>query len=186
MSAPQTPIVSVIVRRYRPDQATDFLALSERIQAEVALRPGFSGLKTKLSERADHCEHVTIFAFDTRAQLQDWEGSPRRHDLMRALDKVSLEGVSHTRFGDLAVLSDPNSDLGKGEIVIILIFWIFLLGAALQWLADLILPAAIGGSWRSLLLISVNVVLISYLFLPWSSRLWGQAKGWLAGRAADR
>lgn len=177
------PIVSVVVRRYRPEDEAAFMRVTARIGAEVASRPGFAGLQTKQSQRGDHVELVTVFAFDSRANMERWEGAETRQQLMRELDSLSLEGSSQTKFSELAVLTDPEAGLSRFEIVVILIFWILILAAALEELAALALPGAIDGFAREAGLISINVALISYLFLPVSSRIWARAKArWAARR----
>lgn len=180
MSNASSPILSVIVRRYRTRNATAFNRVSDEIQKAVAVQPGFVRLQNERSDHRDVQQLVTVFAFETRDQLEAWEASDRRKSLMRELDKLSQDGSSHTRFGDLAVLGSRRSPITKAETVVILIFWIAVLGAALQGVAGVVLPDAVSGIWRHLLIVSVNVVLISYLFLPWTSCLWSRAKAWLA------
>ena len=52
----------------------------------------------------------------------------------------------------------------------------------LTLLAGYVLPDRFTGFWREVLLISVNVLLISYIFLPWSSRALTRLKSRLRAR----
>ena len=94
-----------------------------------------------------------------------------RERLVDELDRHSHDTLKHSQFGDLALLLHPEAQLRKYEIVVILIFWILLAGAGLRYLSDLALPGLLAPMWLNVLLVSVNVVLISYVFLPWSSML---------------
>ena len=182
MTAQTAPIVSVVVRRYRPEDEAAFMRVTERIGAEVARRPGFAGLQTKRTERGDLVELVTVYAFDQRANMQRWEEAEARHRLMGELDRLSVEDSSQTRFSGLSILTDPADGITTFETVVILIFWILILAVLLEELATLALPGWTGGFLRDAVLISVNVLLISYLFLPVSSRIWARAKALLTGR----
>ena len=183
MTATTAPIVSVVVRRYRPEDETAFMQVAERIGAEVACRPGFAGLRTKRTERGDHVELVTVYAFDSQANVERWEAAEARRSLMRELDRLSVESSSQTRFSGLVILTDPADGITTFETVVILIFWILILAVLLEELATLALPGWTGGFMRDAVLISINVLLISYLFLPVSSRIWARAKARWTGRS---
>jgi len=182
MTAGTAPIVSVVVRRFRPENEAAFMRVTDRIGVEVALRPGFAGLQTKRTERGDHVQFVTVYAFDSQANVERWEAAEARHRLMRELDRLSVESSSQTRFSGLAILTDPADGITTFETVVILIFWILILAVLLEELATLALPGWPAGFLRDAILISVNVLLISYLFLPVSSRIWARAKARLTGR----
>ncbi|MHA6325493.1 hypothetical protein [Roseivivax sp. CAU 1753] len=131
--------------------------------------PGYLGEQNSLSEGETTCELVTVFAFDSRRNLERWERSTLRIQFLAELDRHPQESSKHTTFDDLARLLHPRSHVSKIEVVLILIFWIVVLGGLLDYLADIILPGAVPPMARSVLLISVNVILISYVFLPRTS-----------------
>jgi antibiotic biosynthesis monooxygenase (ABM) superfamily enzyme len=162
-------VLSVIVRRFDRDVRGDVEALVERIQQAVHRQAGFVRLQNSFSSRGDNCELVTVFSFDTRDNLGKWENSPIRRELIEELDRISSGDLSHTKFDGLALLASPKARVTKVETVAILIFWILVMGRLLGLLADLLLPAALGIVWRDSLIIVVNVVLISYVLLPWST-----------------
>lgn len=165
------PVLSVAVRRFPRGLAAEIERAVTRIQAAVATQPGFIGLQNSVSHREDCDELVTVFAFDTRAHLAGWETCAVRRRLVEELDGHSHDAILHTQFGDLATLLHPGAQVRKFEIVLILIFWILVAGSGLHWLADRILPPGLlAPRWLNVVLVSANVVLISYLLLPWSSR----------------
>ncbi|WP_226782946.1 antibiotic biosynthesis monooxygenase [Oceaniglobus trochenteri] len=176
MSKDAQPVLSVITRRFRPELAKDIRAALENLQKAAARQPGYLGEQNSLTQVDDGCELVTVFAFDSRANLLRWESSDVRKTFLAQLERHPQESVKHTTFDGLSFLLGPQASLRKIEIVAILIFWIFLSGMALGHLADLVLPTALPAPLRSLLLISVNVALISYVLLPWSSRVLTRVK----------
>jgi antibiotic biosynthesis monooxygenase (ABM) superfamily enzyme len=162
------PVLSVITRRFRREDAGNVDATVEQIQRVVADQPGFLGIQNSLSEGAEICELMTVFAFDSQENRRKWEESPLRKEFVAELDRLSQDSTLHTQFGDLGLLLPPNGQISKPETVAILILWILILAGLLRRLADATLPETFTSPWRDVLLISVNVVLISYVFLPWS------------------
>lgn len=171
MSQEARPLLSVIVRRFPLHLEPKIEPLLKKIKQAMVNQPGFVGIQNSLSHQADGCELVTVFGFDSDANLQQWQASVVRKGFVSELDTYSQDNVSHAQFNDLALLQHPKAQLRKIETVAILIFWIVLLGGSLRYVADTFLPGILSPSARHLILISVNVLLISYLFLPWSSIL---------------
>ena len=163
------PLLSVIVRRFPQKLEPDIEQLVAKIQRAVANQPGFVGLQSSFSHEGSYCELVTVFAFDSEGNLERWKNSPIREGFARELDKHSQDGVIYAQFDNLALLLQPKAQLSKIETVAILIFWILFLGDSLRYLADFLMPGTFAPFWRNILLVSVNVMLISYVFLPWSS-----------------
>lgn len=169
MSKEARPLLSVIVRRFPPQLESEIEQSLGKTQRAMANQPGFVGLQNSLSHEDGYCELVTVFAFDSEESLDSWKRSPIRQGFVSELDIYSQDSVTHAQFGDLGQLLHPTAQLRKIETVAILIFWILLLGESLRYLADWLLPGIFTAYWRNLLLVLVNVMLISYLFLPWSS-----------------
>ena len=101
---------------------------------------------------------------------------------MARLDAISEAAPVQARFDDLSLLPGPKAQLRKIEVVAVLIFWIVVIAEVLTLLAGYVLPDRFTGFWREVLLISVNVLLISYIFLPWSSRALTRLKSRLRAR----
>lgn len=176
------PILSVITRRFPRERRNLVEASVERIQQAVAGQPGFLGLKNSLSEGKDDCELVTVLAFDSPENRRRWETSPVRERMVVELDRHSEGSAMHTHVGDLGLLLQSGSRVSRGETVAILIVWILILAAVLDWLADLALPDAFPAPLRGVLLIVINVLLISYVFLPWSGTMLSRLKARLSGK----
>lgn len=180
------PLLSVIVRRFPHKVEHDIEQSVEKIQMAVANQPGFVGLQSSLSHEENYCELVTVFAFDSGKNLENWKSSPIRKSFAKELDKYSQDDVTHAQFGDLALLLQPKAQLSKIETVAILIFWILFLGDSLRYLAEFLMPETLVPFWRNVLLVSANVMLISYVFLPWSGMIVTKFKTAVSGRAQKR
>lgn len=178
MSTEAGPVLSVIVRRFKPEYDDDIERAVRQIQQAVARQPGFAGVQNSLSRQEGCSELVTVFAFDSRETLDAWRHSDARNAFVQELDRWSQDSTSHTQFGELAQLLNPKAQLRKIEIVAILIFWILV-----SYVAALLLPEPALPIWRDLLLVVVNVVLISYVLLPWSSLALTRLKTRIARRA---
>ncbi len=189
MTSPSRAVLSVIVRRYALEFEDEIEQSVARLQKAVVKQPGFVDLQNSRTEGADDNELITVFTFDSQANLDLWNHCPVRRGFAAELDRHSSNTATYARFDDLALLQNPKAHLRKIEIVAILIFWIVLLGAGLGLLTDAILPVAIVPFWRNLMLVTVNVLLISYIFLPWSSMGVAKLKGWISamtGKRGDR
>ena len=170
------PILSVIVRRYKADKSQQMDRLLTEIEAAMQGLEGFHGLQRSTAERRGGMEELTtVFSFDTVAHLKAWERSPDRQRIAAQLDELS-DDTSYTRFSDLRILNHPSATLTKAQTVMVLIFWIVLWAEVLNWAAAAALPASWPVFLVSVLKIAVSVVLISYIFLPWSSRVLSQLK----------
>lgn len=176
------PVLSVIVRRFMPDIEPDIREAFARLQRAAEDQPGYIGAQNSLSQRTEWCELVTVFAFDSRRNLDRWERSNRRKSLLAALDRHPQESSKHAGFDRLALLPHPASRIGKAETVAILIVWILSLGTVLGGIADHALPDTVPRLGRDAIVVSINVLLISYIFLPWSSVLLTRLKDRLSPR----
>ncbi|MCI2395373.1 hypothetical protein [Aliiroseovarius sediminis] len=165
------PIVSIIIRRFRQELENDIMQSLRDLQKVAAKQPGYLGDQNHLSHDQGYCELVNVFAFDSDKNLKRWEASDERKKHLEILDAYPHETTNHIQFDELAPLLGPAPKTSKFEIVVILIFWIVLNGAVLGYLADFLLPATFPPFGRTVLLISINVMLISYIFLPWSSTM---------------
>ena len=180
--ADATPVLSVILRRYRPEVAQEIEALEAGIRDAVQRCRGFVDLRSSRSEQGGICELVTVFTFASDADLARWNASEARADYVARLDAISESAPVQARFDDLSLLPGPKAQLRKIEVVAVLIFWIVVIAEVLTLLAGYVLPDRFTGFWREVLLISVNVLLISYIFLPWSSQALTRLKSRLRAR----
>jgi len=177
---------SIIVRRFQHEYEEDIMQSLNQLQKVAADQPGYLGDHNSLSQGNEYRELVNVFAFDSRKNLERWESSGVRNGLLAELDRHPQEATKHSLPDDLVSLLHPKTQESKIEIVVILIFWIVVLANILDYFADFILPTTLFPFWRSVLLISVNVALISYIFLPWSGKMLARFKAKFAGRTRDK
>lgn len=166
MPATTPQVVTVVLRRVALDAKPQAQAAIDRLRAAARRFPGYQGAEdTYLPATASHVDLVTVFRFDTRENMQRWESSPERKLLIAEVDRHCLQVSERAAFDGLSLLLPDSVKISKLETVVILILLILILG----WLADLVLPA-MARPWRTVLSVSVNVCLISYVFLPLSIR----------------
>lgn len=160
-------VVTVILRRFSLSAKPAVQAANDRLCAAANGYKGFQGAEnTYLPTGGSHIDLVTVYSFGSREDLQRWESSPERRRLIAELDEHCLKVSERAAFDGLSLLQPDTVRVSKPETVAILIFLILALG----WLADMLLPP-MGKPWRTMLSVTVNVCLISYVFLPWSIRL---------------
>lgn len=186
MSRDERPVLSIIVRRFALEYKDDIMHSLDQLQKAAADQKGYLGNHNSLSREDGGYQLVNVFAFNSRKNLERWEDSEVRKSFLAELDRHPQEATEPAQFDDFAQLLQPASKISKIEIVAILIFWIVVLGAFLGHLADFVLPENFPRTGRSVLLISVNVALISYIFLPWSSRWVTKLKARLAGTTRNK
>lgn len=184
MSTTPQSVLSVIVRRFPRDAEPNVRRTAARIRQAAACQPGFMGTQNSYSEWSGGGELVTVFAFDSRANLEAWEASPLRRDLVSEIDGYALDRPAQAQFDDLAMLLQPGARMSRFETVVVLILWILILNALLRPTADYVLAGALAPQWQGVLLVIVNVTLISYLFLPWTGRMVVALKARLRKRSA--
>ncbi|TNF17855.1 MAG: hypothetical protein EP318_20220 [Rhodobacteraceae bacterium] len=158
--------VTVIIRRVPLDARAEVQAAIARLRVAAHRFEGYQGAEdTYLPTTGRHVDLVTVFSFDTRENLRRWESSEERKRVIADVDRLCLKVSDRASFDGLALLQPEGVKASKIETVAILIVLILILG----WLADMVLPP-MPEPWRTALSVTVNVCLISYLFLPWSIR----------------
>lgn len=186
MSNDAVPVLSIIVRRFHSDFKDDILQSLTELQRAAANQTGYLGHHNSLSEDDQYCELVNIFSFNSRGNLQEWENSDVRNRCLANLDQHPQTTTKHSQFNELAQILHPKTQIKKIEIVVILIFWILVLSALLDYFASFLFPATFPQGWKSTLLISLNVVLISYIFLPLTSEILTKLKQRFTNRVRDK
>ncbi|WP_323767006.1 hypothetical protein [Marinovum sp.] len=166
MAATTRQVVTVVIRRLQPEAKPAVQAGIARLRTAARQYPGYLGAEDSyLPTTERHVDMVTIFSFDSRRNLKRWEIAPIRRQLIAEVDRHCLEVSDRAAFDGLSPLLPDSAKISKPATVAVLIVLILALG----WLADLLLPA-FPQPWRTVLTVTVNVCLISYLFLPWSVR----------------
>lgn len=165
--------VTVILRRIPRSSQADAMRAVQKLRDHARTHSGFVDAKDSLLPAGEHVDLVTVYSFATPDDLGRWENDPRRIDLVSDVDRLSVDISERAAFDGLSMLTPDRSRGNKHETVAILIVLIVLLGL----LADLVMPP-VAEPWRTLVVVSVNVCLISYVLLPWSLR----ALAWIKDR----
>jgi len=143
----------------------------DELQKVAAEQPGYLGSHNELKENNKHFELINAFAFETPWALKKWQNLDDRKKCLDKLDKHPQGATLVTEINELASLVTPRSAIRKHETVAILIFWIFLLSKVSQYISNFVFPPSFSPTLLSFIIIACNVLLISYVFLPWSINL---------------
>lgn len=164
----ETPahFVTVILRRFPRSVEADVVRSNDLLREYAKTCSGFVGAEDSYLPAGEFVDLVTVYTFASREAVQDWESDSKRRELVDQLDAHCVEVSERATFDGLAILTPDSIKISKHETVVILIVLILLLG----WLADLLLPP-ITQPWRTVVAVTVNVCLISYILLPWSARV---------------
>lgn len=166
MGVSSRQVVTVVIRRLPPDAKPAVQQGIARLRVAARHYPGYLGAEDSyLPTTERHVDMVTIFSFDSRANLERWENAPERRRLIAEVDRHCLEVSDRAAFDGLSPLLPDTARISKPATVAVLIVLILGLG----WLAELLLPP-FAQPWRTVLTVTINVILISYVFLPWSVR----------------
>ena len=127
---------------------------------------GFIDARDSLLPAGEFVDLVTVYTFTTKGELEDWERDPRRNGLLAQVDSLCVDVSERAAFDGISLLTADRIKVSRHETVVVLVVLILLLGA----LVDIALPP-MAEPWRTVVAVTVNVCLVSYLFLPWSLQL---------------
>ncbi|MEX0305015.1 MAG: hypothetical protein AB3N24_21575 [Leisingera sp.] len=173
MSA-ESPVLSVIVRKFREserDAANEVLA---RFEQALRGQPGFLEVRHNAPTKESGGAFATVISFATLSDLIDWEQSETRRRLVNELSEFIEGEVVKNQLWDLDNLlgglgkSHPPK---KWKTVLVLTFWVLVVGACLNWIAGQVSPDFPSGYPRTVMLLVINILLNSYFFLPRSMAL---------------
>ncbi len=170
----KSPVLTVIVRKFRE---TDIAAVNEvldRFESALRSQPGFIEVRHDISSNRKGEASATVISFATLDDLIDWEQSSIRKELVEELSHYIEGEVVKNRLWDLDSLLGSQSvshPHRKWKTVLVLTFWVLVVGAVLSWIADLISPDYPTGYSRTVVLLIFNILLNSYFFLPRSMAL---------------
>ena len=180
MNAPspsdQDPVTLTVSRRVKRGREAEYEAWLKGINQAAASFPGFCGVNVIRPSSNGQGEYVSIFRFDSYANLKAWEESEiRRQRLTNMPDGVVESEADRQKIiglefwftaPDAPVLAQPP----RHKMVIVLIVVIF---CVISLLAP-IYSALLGGlpQWlRSLVVVIIQVYLMTYLIMPRITRL---------------
>ncbi|NKB54383.1 MAG: hypothetical protein GKR97_19620 [Rhizobiaceae bacterium] len=169
-----SPVLSVIIRKFRK---SDMPAANEalvRFKQALEMHPGFIEVRHNAPSQGSDDAFSTVISFATLDELIAWEQSSTRAALVEELSHFIEGDVVKNRLDGLDSLLGPQNAAHppqKWKIVLVLTFWVLVVGAVLSWIADLISPDYPVGYLRNVVLLIFNILLNSYFFLPRSMAL---------------
>jgi len=181
------PVTVAVSRRIKPERRQDYEVWLAGIAAEVQTFPGYLGMHVLRPSGPGSREYVIIFRFDTWQHLVAWEESPIRTQwLERALEMTEGEPQVERLTGLEYWFTLPEQPTQRPppryKMAIITFIGIFallnVLMPGLQWLL---------AGWPPLLskilIPAIFVTLMTYLVMPWLTRLFAP---WLFSKKPGR
>jgi uncharacterized protein len=177
------PVTVSIARKAVPGREADYEAWISRVTTEVSHWPGYQGVSVLRPGAATDYAYVTIYRFSTWEQCHAFEKSEERAGLLRELDgmveaEAEIKKVTGLEFWfDLPeVPAQARPSPHKMALVVTLVAYGVVMGLTLAigpYLAGL--PVWL----RALIMVSAQVTLMTYVFMPQATRL---LRPWLFGR----
>lgn len=170
-------VTAIVTRRVLPGRKDAYLEWVKQVDQVATTFPGHQGTTGKIAGEADEC-HV-VFRFDTIENLKAWECSDERRQWLSQLGDIVDEGESRIeRLTGLEFLFRDQLHPRAWKMALVLTSAIFLLilvfGPVFSALATAV-PGLPSWLW-TLLQVSFQVLLLTYLIMPWAMRL---LAGWL-------
>lgn len=175
MAAADTAVTTVVTRRVRPDRRDEYEDWLQRLLADAASLEGYLGAEVhRPSVGVSDAVYTSVFRFATVDDLRRFERSDlRARYLDEVTDLVQADAVWDTTTGLELWFSPP-----PGTIVAQPVRWrMALVLGSVVYLLVLVFGAVAGallGSWpmplRLAVVIAVEIVLMTYVLLPWLTR----------------
>ena len=174
------PVTVSVSRKVKPGHEDEYEQWISGIIGAASNYPGHQGASVLRPGPATNYEYVTIYRFDSYYHCQQWEQSELRQQWLDKLHGI-VEGEATTRRGtglefwfDLPELPvHKAAPPYKMALVLIVVVYVLVLGLALLF-QPLLAPMPL---WlRTLLIVVVQVLLLTYIVMPRVTRL---LKDWL-------
>ena len=180
------PVTAVFVRDVKPDRIGDFEEWVEGIVQAVRQFDGYLGADVIRPGDHSHPEYVIVVRFDKYEHLRTWMGSKVREEWLKKSEEMTIgETYIQEAHGfepwftlpDHSASSAPPARYKMALITILAIYPPLLVVSTL-------LSSLLQG-WPSALLILLSVLILvpamTYLIMPWMTRLF---RSWLYADAA--
>ncbi len=161
-----SPVFLVIYRKFREQEMHAVNAALDQFEEALEDWPGFLGIHHIQSSPGDQAKLTTLVSFATLDDLIKWEQSDARSKIVAELSNYIEGSVVKNRLLDLDVLLVSTPTPKKWKTVLVLTFWVFVVGAILELIADFLSPNYPEEFSRYALLLTLNIILNSYFFLP--------------------
>ncbi|GAB4362585.1 MAG: antibiotic biosynthesis monooxygenase [Oricola sp.] len=174
------PVTVSISRRVKPGREAEYEEWLHGIIAEASGFPGHQGVNILRPSPQTGGRYVLIYRFDDWAHCQDWENSDVRAEWIERLDGL-VEGETHTKrvtglefWFDLPEVP-AAAHAPRYKMAVVLVIVVFALVFPLQVFLGPLLAA--WPAWaRSLLIVMIQVLLMTYVVMPRVTRV---LKDWL-------
>lgn len=168
------PVTVLFKRRVRPGREAEFEAWVSGITRAALQFPGHLGAAIIRPAGPGARDYVIIFRFEDYAQAEAWESSDTRADWVARVRALTEGEAEIQRVSGLEFWFTPPAGTTrvpprwKMALVTFLVLW------PLNVLANLALWPVIGGwpiALRALVVVGVLVPLVTYVAMPWATRL---------------
>lgn len=175
-AAGHDPISLVIRRRIRPGREARYEALVSDVGRVLAQMPGFLGSGV-VRPAPGQRDYTLIARFASASAAGTWENSAERAEWLRQLEEVVEEQVSFEKQPGMelwfsAPEAPPAPQPPRWKTAVLILCVLFPVSQALNFLLGPHLAA-----WpqllRALLTTILVVILMTYVFMPWATRLAG-------------
>ena len=164
------PVTVIVSRQVKPGREADYEAWLQGVTRAAHQFPGYLGADVIRPGPAGPREYTTIFRFSSLATLEQWEAfAVRREWMARVAELISaeatvrrLEGLEFWFTGPgipTAVQPSPH------KMAVILIVVVFCMLSTLGPLIRSLL-GGVPGLLRTLIVVTIQVVLMTYLVMP--------------------
>jgi uncharacterized protein len=177
------PVTVSIARRVRPGREADYEAWVSGVTNVVAGFPGYQGASVLRPAAATDDAYVVIYRFGSYGQCQAWERSAERAEWIGRLGPL-VEGDSRVkRVTGLEFWFDlPEVPAGARPSTHKMAIAVTVAAYAIVCTLNVVVGPSLVGQppWlRSLVFVVAQVVLLTYVVMPWMTRL---LRPWLFGR----
>lgn len=173
--AVQQPVTVVITRRVRPGREADYERWLRRINQEAPAFAGYLGTEVhRPAADARVAEYTNVFRFDTVEHLKAFEHSDiRQRYLAEVVDYVEADSTWHETTGFEFWFTPPKgtvvaqpSRLRMACVTIAMLYLVVMTVGRVMAMYLGALPLAL----RTLVIIVVQVLLMTYLLMPYATR----------------
>jgi antibiotic biosynthesis monooxygenase (ABM) superfamily enzyme len=174
--SPEGPVTVMVCRRIRRGRESEYEAWLKGINKAAAGFSGFLGVNVIRPSARTGRDYVSIFRFDSYANLRAWQDSKERQQWLEKIDADVVESEARTQemtgleFWFTAPDVAPSAAPPRYKMVIVLVIVIFcmlnMLAPAFSIMLNGLEPLL-----RSFIVITTQVILMTYLVMPLITRL---------------
>ncbi len=165
--------VSVLIaRKVKKGSEQRFWELEKELFDEVARLPGFLTVNHFPTTAGEEGEYVSVLQFESVEALLRWERSDARNNILNEIQHVLEYEPRRKSITGLEGMFESSVQVGppRWKMTLVLIAVIVTLIAVIKPLVAALLPA-LGGLLQTLVIISIQVPVMTYLVMPTLTKL---------------